>query len=478
MDVFLSDSDWESSSESGSSVGQEEIDLLFGGQATTILSSLEESIEKIDDFLSFERGFAYGEIVCSVTNPSGQTGRVFNINVYVDLENNYQNVIKNVDSKKILKIRSISVGDYVTLGTWLGRVDKVVDRVTVVFDDGSKCEVTAEDQEKLVPVSENVLEDSPYQYYPGQRVQVKLSKMSKSVRWLCGAWRKNQMEGTVSVVDSGVVYVDWIASALMEYGSNVTAPPCIQDSECLTVLSCFSHANWQLGDWCMLPASDDGSIQKSTFLDASGCADGKLDVGFKRSSGFSLAEIFVIVKTKSKVDVLWQDGSCSLGLDSQTLIPITEATSHDFWPEQLVLEKGICDDPSIVSGPRWGVVRRVDSTERTVTVQWKMKNTNEVANDSGDQMEETLSAYELVEHPDYSFCYGDVVFRLLQKPAEETAVDREATFTSKNGDSSDCLDTSYASCIGTAMGFKDGAVEVKWASGITTKVQKASILSD
>ncbi|KAK1557827.1 hypothetical protein Q3G72_032665 [Acer saccharum] len=481
MDVFLSDSDWESFSESGSSEGQEEIDFLFGGQATSILSSLEESIGKIDDFLSFERGFMYGDIVCSVTDPSGQMGRVFNINMLINLENNYGDIMKNVNSKKILKIHSISVGDYVVRGAWLGKVDKIIDHVIVVFDDGSKCEVTAMDQEKLLPVSTNLLEDSQYPYYPGQRVQVKLSNMSKSVRWLCGTWRENQVEGTVSVVDTGLVYVDWIASALMGCDSNINAPPRIQDSKNLTLLSCFSHANWQLGDWCLLPTADPKGIMESTFIDASACDTEKLETGFRmRNRGFSLAEVFAIVKTMTKVDVLWQDGSCSLGLDSQTLLPVTDANSHEFWPEQFVLEKGICDDPLIANGQRWGVVRGVDAKEKTVTVQWKTKATNEATDVNGDLMEETLSAYELVEHPDYSYCYGDVVLRLIQKQfgdetdkdltSTEVGIGEEAASESKNCGWDDCLDNGYTSCIGTVMGFKDGAVEVRWVAGFTTKV--------
>ncbi|XP_021902148.1 probable ubiquitin-conjugating enzyme E2 24 [Carica papaya] len=211
MDVLLSDSDWETYSESASSE-QEEIEFLYRGQAQSIFSSLEESIGKIDDFLSFERGFSYGDIVCSVTDPSGQLGKVVNINLFVDLESVHGKSIKEVNSMKLLKIRSISVGDYVVHGAWLGKVDKVVDCVSVVFDDGTKCEITAVDQEKIVPVSSNLLEDSQYCYYPGQRVRVKLSHVPKSAR-LCGNWRSNEDEGTVCSVEASVVYVDWVASA-------------------------------------------------------------------------------------------------------------------------------------------------------------------------------------------------------------------------------------------------------------------------
>lgn len=464
MDALFSDSDWESFSESSSSEEHEENDFLYGGQATSILSSLQESIGKIDDFLSFDRGFTHGDIVCSVTDPSGQMGRVININMLVDLENVHGYIIKDVNSKNILKIRSISVGDYVVLGAWLGRVDKVIDSVNIVLDDGSKCEVTAMDHEKLLSISPNLLEDSQYQYYPGQRVKVRRSTV-KSVSWLCGTGRENHVEGTVFRVDAGLVYVDWLASALMGSDLNLAAPPRLQDSKNLTLLSGFSHANWQLGDWCMLPTADHKVVMEPTFINSSTCGNKKLERGLqRRSPSSSLAEVFVIVKTKTKLDVAWQDGNRSVGLDSQALLPISVVNSHEFWPDQFVLEKGISDDPHIPSGQRWGFVQGVDAKERTVTVQWRAK-----ANSDSDANQSEASAYELVEHPDFSYCYGDVVFKLIQN---EFGMCKEAALagTSSDWEQNDCPDTHYSSCIGIVTGFKDGAVEVRWATGFTTKV--------
>lgn len=78
MDAMISDSEWETSSDSSSSSeDQEEIDFQYGGQAQSILSSLEESIGKIDDFLSFERTFVHGDVVCSVSDPTGPMGRFY-----------------------------------------------------------------------------------------------------------------------------------------------------------------------------------------------------------------------------------------------------------------------------------------------------------------------------------------------------------------------------------------------------------------
>lgn len=462
MDLLLSDSDWDSSSESGME-DQEEVDFLYGGQAQSILSSLEQSIEKIDDFLSFERGFMYGDMVFSVTDPSGQMGRVVGIELLVDLENVHGKIIKDINSKNLSKIRSFSVGDYVVCGPWIGKVEKVVDLVTVVFDDGTKYEVNAMDQDKLVPISPNILEDAQYPYYPGQRVKVKLSTVSKSAKWLCGTWKENQEEGTVCAVEVGLVYVDWLASILTVSNLNLPSPPRMLESKKLTLLSCFLHANWQLGDWCVLQVSGHKGVMEQKF-----------ERGVRgRNLGSNFDAIFVIVKTKIKVDVVWQNGSISLGLDSQTLLPVSAVNSCEFWPEQFVLEKGTCDDPHVPSGQRWGVVLGMDAKERTVKVQWKTNTTAEMRYMDGKHMVETVSAYELVEHPDYCYCFGDLVFRLVRNQFDDQAdknTEAMAEERAMEGYGSDEPEKCCLSCIGNVIGFKHGAVEVKWASGIISKV--------
>ncbi|KAL2333866.1 hypothetical protein Fmac_015079 [Flemingia macrophylla] len=183
---------------------QEEIDFLYGGKAQRILSSLKLSIGRIDDFLSFERAFVHGDVVCSLSDPSGQMGRVTDFDIFVDLESVKGKILKNVNSKNLLRICSISDGDYVIKGPWLGRVQRVVDKVTVLYDDGTKCDITALEREKVLPLTRNFAEDSQYPYYPGLRVKVKSSNASKSTRWLCDTWRDNHDEGTICAVEAGL----------------------------------------------------------------------------------------------------------------------------------------------------------------------------------------------------------------------------------------------------------------------------------
>ncbi|TKY59265.1 ubiquitin-conjugating enzyme E2 24 [Spatholobus suberectus] len=483
MDPVISDSDWETSSDSNSSEDQEEIDFLYGGKAQSILSSLEESIERIDDFLSFERAFVHGDVVCSLSDPSGQMGRVTSIDMFVDLESVKGKVLKNVNSKKLLRIRSISESDYVVKGLWLGRVQRVLDKVTVLFDDGAKCDITALEREKLLPLTRNFSEDSQYPYYPGQRVKVKSSNASKPTRWLCDTWRDNEDEGTVCAVEAGMVYVNWLAPVLVGCNSSVSAPQCWQDSKNLTVLSCFSHANWQLGDWCRLSVAD----QKEQIVQHAPIGDLTMEhcvsSGHKRSNLNSyIGELFIIGKIKTKVDVVWQNGEHTLGLDPENLLPVNVINNHEFWPHQFVLEKGASDDPLKLSSQRWGVVQCVDAKERTVKVQWRIISISDPENLTGDKLEEIVSAYEIVEHPDYSCFFGDIMFKAAQKQLghqadkqkEKSVTDLNAEAVLKNGNQmgyqDEFPDNYFMSCIGNVTGFKDGDVEVTWATGFTTKV--------
>ncbi|XAR66465.1 Ubiquitin--protein ligase [Bertholletia excelsa] len=474
MDLF---SDIDSFSESSSSEEQNDIEMLYGGQACRLLSNLEKTIDKIDEYLSFERAFTYGDFVCSANDPSGQMGRVVNVDMIVDLESGHGKIIKDVNSGILQRIHSISVGDYVVLGPWVGKADKIVHHVTVVFDDGAKSQYTTMGPEKLLPLSSDLLEGSQYLYYPGQKVQIQLSTVSKSAKWLCGSWKEKRDQGTVSAVEVGLVYVDWLACARVGC-ERMPAPPCLQEPKNLTLLSCFSHVNWQLGDWCMLPNSHSEGITHKVFLDD------------PTKTSLVFPEIFVIVKTKTKVDVVWQDGSQSLGLDSNLLLPANIIDAYDFWPEQYVLEKSTCDDLHVSSGQRWGVVKSVNAKERTVRVKWESFAVNQAIGIEEEQMEETVSAYELAEHPDYSYCPGDIVLQLekqlsvdkenIQSSHMSTKFDSSKDAEPKDkrcdGEQNVFLNSRYLCCIGIVVGFKGGNVEVKWASGHKTEVAPYEIL--
>ncbi|RZC65377.1 hypothetical protein C5167_009069 [Papaver somniferum] len=477
MEMFLSDSDCENFSEISSSEDLDDIDSMYGGQAQSILSNLERSIEKIDDFLSFERGFLHGDIVCHLSDPSGQLGRVVDVDMTVDLETVYGKVMKEVHCKNLRKIRSMVTGDYVVHGPWLGRVMRVVDRVTILFDDGAKCEVIADNSENLlIPLSPTIMEDSQFPYYPGQHVQVRASNVSKSAKWLSGSWKGNRDKGTVCHVEAGLVYVDWVASAVLGSSLSMSTPSRTQDSQALTLLSCFPHANWQLGDWCIIQENDWKTaggklVERSRYVGSS-----------PPKNPNASKEVFVIVKTNTKVDVMWQDGTHSVGLDSESILSVNNVGDQEFWPDQFVLQKTISDDQHVSNGQKLGIVKSMDAKERTVKLQWEKQVSNQKDDSDGKYNEEIVSAYELIEYPDYSYCLGDIVFR-VQKSISAVEAEIGSGSVKQMGEGihlskhiAEDPNQGFLCCIGNVIGFKDGGILVKWASGFTSKVESNVII--
>ncbi|CAM8918512.1 unnamed protein product [Rhodiola kirilowii] len=478
-DIVLSDSDW--SSDSGYGENHDDLETISGGEAQFVISSLEQSTGRIGNFLSFERGFAIGDIVCSADDPRGQLGKVVDVNMHVDLESISGEIIEDVNSRKLRKIRSLSCGDFVISGSWIGRVDDVVvDRITILYDDGAQCEVTVKDPENVVSVSPSVIGDSQYPYYPGQRVRVQSSIVSKSIRWLSGSGKEKHDEGTVTVVEAGLVYVHWLSCALFVCGFTVPPPATDLDSKELTLLSCFSHAAWHIGDWCVLPDSElGGDLDMVIYIPSSQSISGiqELRGGLTQDAATSkVGKTYVIANKKIKIDVVWQDGSCTSGLASQSLIPVNFLTSHEFWPGQLVSDKGTIES----SGQKWGVVTGVDAKERTVGVVWKTI--------SGEQATETASAYELIQHPYYKYSVGDLVIRAVHNYYADEGSQYTNHASSGNTvtpvpvpvkncgrDHSVYHEIFYLSCFGNVTGFKGGCVEVRWATGLTTKVEPFEI---
>ncbi|KAI3994804.1 hypothetical protein MKX01_037355 [Papaver californicum] len=173
---------------------------------------------------------------------------------------------------------------------------------------------------------------------------------------------------------------------------------------------------------------------------------------------------------------MWQDGTHSAGLDSESLLSVNNVGDQEFWPDQFVLEKTISGDQHISNGQKLGIVKSMDAKERTVKVQWEKQVSNQKDDSDGKYNEEIVSAYELIEYPDYSYCLGDIVFRVEKNISVVEAEIGSGSFKQMG----ECIHSSkhiaedpnqsFLCCIGNIIGFKDGAILVKWASGFTSKV--------
>ncbi|OIW21173.1 hypothetical protein TanjilG_30496 [Lupinus angustifolius] len=555
---------------------------LLADQMRVLWINETESTQNFNDVEVVDRGFLHGDFVAAASDPTGQVGVVVDVNISVDLLAPGGSIIKDISSKSLKRIRDFTIGDYVVLGPWLGRIDDVLDNVTVLFDDGSVCKLTKADPLDLQPVSKNILEDGHFLYYPGQRVRASSSSVFKNSRWLSGLWKANRLEGTVSNVTVGSVFVRWISSA--GYGPYSSSSPAEEQSpKNLKLLSCFAHANWQLGDWCLLPSpalsssisldkgisklelnvsvtneldsnqkgsvcdseevtaeelngnedptdldpvdaleGNDGNVGSNPSRDSSSCGSSSISVSKdpvhetwplhrkkirkvvirkerraqKKEESFEKA--LLIVKTRTKVDVAWQDGVLERERDSTSLIPIDNLGDHEFVSEQYVVEKTSDDGLDISETRRVGVVRSVNAKERTAFVRW-LKPVDRAEDPREFDKEEVVSVYELEGHPDYDYCYGDVVVRLspvsvsletasveesieksMQKN-EERRIKKETKSRTGTGKveiasgGEACKEYSDPYWVGNITGLTNGDIEVTWADGMVSTVGPQAI---
>lgn len=533
-----------------------------------------EKTEDIDDVVVVDRSFLHGDLVASASDPTGQVGLVVDVDLVVDLQGANGDIIKGVSSKDLKRIREFNVGDYVVSGPWLGRVDEVLDNVNVLFDDGSVCKVTRADPMRLRSVSGPIHPNTACPFYPGQRVKAVSSSVFKSSRWLSGLWKASRLEGTVTKVENTAVIVYWIASA--HFATDQQPVPLEeQNPKDLTLLSCFSYANWQITDWChrsryTSSCADDALVENSESKELnfdehtsskgacpessnlpSDIADSQAedqrtdtDMNHRQTDGESHADglsmsdgdnssvgkesepgtvvstipkegsqdnathrkkirkvflkkdkrtkrrddsferALLIANSHTKVDVIWQDGTKQCGVTSTSLIPIHSPNDHDFFPEQYVVDK-VSNDVDDSSEPkRVGLVRSVNAKDRTASVSW-FKPSPHPEDPKEIECNEIVSAYELDGHPDYDYCYGDVVVRLpsvshpIESPSNENKLEGLATQETappdvSSGDQLPKEDSRVVltslSWAGNIVGIQDGKIEVIWGDGSKSKV--------
>ncbi|CAL9158497.1 probable ubiquitin-conjugating enzyme E2 23 [Musa acuminata AAA Group] len=482
-------------------------DFLQDGQVRLLWCDGSETVENTNDVTVVDRSFLRGDIVASATDPTGQLGVIINVNMTVDLLSTDGMVIENVSSRALKHIREFSVGDFVVLGPWLGKVDEVFDNVTVLFDDGYICEVVKPDPLQLRPLIMPVVSDTDCPYYPGQRVRAISSSVFE------GSSRKAKLlKGTVIKVQTDSVVVYWIASAVHGVGDNsATFPSKEQNPKNLTLLSCSSHINWQLADWCLLPSyPHTNDLPKNCSCSTSYSVSKKPANGswpsyrrkpwkfffrgdkkiWRRDGNFERA--LLIVKAFNKVDVAWQDGTTEFGLQSTSLIPFDTPNDHEFFPGEFVVEKAQNEGGSSSETNRLGVLRSANSQEQTVCVRW-LKPASRPGDLKEFNGEEVVSAYELERHADYDYFYGDVVVRLppvsddipnsevptetqgnqldTQKTADDSSKEYvEISEENRALDNEACEDFTSLSWVGNIVGLQDGDIEVSWADGMVSKV--------
>ncbi|CAN8257843.1 unnamed protein product [Cochlearia groenlandica] len=539
---------------------------LVGDQIRVLWIDNTEPVQGIKDVTVVDRGFLYGDYVASAYEPTGQVGVVVDVNMSVDLLAPDGSIHKDISTKELKRVRDFAVGDYVVHGPWLGRIDDVLDNVTVLFDDGSMCKLLRAEPLQLKPVAKNNLEeDANFPYHPGQRVKASSSSIFKNARWSSGLWKPNRLEGTITKVSAGPIFVYWIASAGFGPNSSVS-PPEEQSPSNLTLLSSFTHANWQVGDWGLLPSVNQIAtiplhkhISKLRIYNSrESNADGQKKSGRgledvhdevsektesdsltpealpKETSGEltqrpsavskehvhepwplhrkkirklvirkekklkkkeeSFEQALLVVNSRTRVDVAWQDGKVESNREATTLIPIETPGDHEFVSDQYVVEKASDDDDDTTEPKRVGVVKSVNAKERTASVRW-LKPLQSPEESREFDKEEIVSVYELEGHPDYDYCYGDVVVRLSpvttalpaspdrnsleeatkQDKGYQDPEDHEEAKVLDKEENKVNTDISNLSWVGNITGLRDGDIEVTWADGMVSTVGPQAI---
>lgn len=136
------------------------------------------------------------------------------------------------------------------------------------------------------------------------------------------------------------------------------------DLSTLTLIRKSEEASHVVGDRVISKFRDERSILK------------RFNIQNSSLGGDEDEEVFIVVKTFTKVETLWQDGSRSWE-PSRDLIPYLNLDEFDVWPGDFVLwnspedqEEENSSSASSSSKSRLGVVQSMDPEERTAQVRW------------------------------------------------------------------------------------------------------------
>ncbi|XP_019642661.1 PREDICTED: (E3-independent) E2 ubiquitin-conjugating enzyme-like [Branchiostoma belcheri] len=155
-----------------------------------------------------------------------------------------------------------------------------------------------------------------------------------------------------------------------------------------------------------------------------------------------------VVNVSTLVDVMWQDSTIEHGIPANELAPIQHCDEHEFCPGDFIVDKRVSPKKDV-----YGFVRTVDHKARTCQIQWQEAAPGHPQGFLTHE-EEEVSAYDLGDHPDYTYRIGDLVVRI----ADST---QAACRTP----------TSEKPCIGQVLRTNgDGSLAVVWIDNSVSSV--------
>jgi len=229
-------------------------------------------------------------------------------------------------------------------------------------------------------------------HFPGQVVASDLASWGKC-EWVQGAQPKRQRgsrsrsrawpKGTVESATATSVAVRWctksVDSGVIEEWVNPND---------IEVLDWMWTDGWRLGDH-VIPSNEAAQHLESL------------------PGGPPAEQCGMVSKISSKLTIRWADATRTT-VPSLAVRPWRNTAGHEFLPHQIVaLSETLAQDPDQPHRCR-GVVQAANLQERTCTVLWLPC----LNHPSAGPFLETLSVYDLTEHPDFDFLPGDTVLKL------------------------------------------------------------------
>lgn len=322
-------------------------------------------------------------------------------------------LLENIPSEELCPTKQYEIEDFVLYKGWVGRITDVEETALVRL--GNNSVVIPEDTTDI-----DLLSADP-DFQVGDVVTTKKSNLRRG-RWIYGAYNASVAPtGFVVDVHQISIAVDWLAhhpipvvsdefDGIMDEPNNDLDSDDIQSGE----LSMYDRRE--------LPAdSTNGHATRINFdmtsgdrvrfcnLDAAcdkykGLSTGRLDKIPRTSTlGYDM-NVFLVVKTRTILDILWQDGTITERVDALDLVPYFDI-DEELEPGSLISTKMQEINEWTKVSDHVGVVQAVSSQDQMGKIRWMDDASVEITNDDDQEILATSKTGVLAEKMEHVSLY-------------------------------------------------------------------------
>ena len=370
-------------------------------QVTTVALKPKPALLPESELFVLDRELLVGDVV--KRNPGdAMSGVVTHCAVYVDIippaalpwsysapdSSNPRCILRGVPTKELVPPVEYSVNRFVLYKDWVGRIRDVWADTTVQLSNRSV--VTLEDGEDIYTESQSSAATGTYTHV-GDFIKTKKGSLRRG-KWVFGAFDPNiEPSGYVVDLKPNGIEVEWLSKRFDNGNQTSTRePPFELEREQMESgeLHVYDTMSVDGGDF---DRTSTGSFQfavsdKVRFKDVPSArikykdypnlypeGDENQELRFisrQEALGYDL-NVFRVVKTHTKVKVLWQDLTESHGESTQFVPSLDLEDDDDLLPGELVASKASIEDNDYTYAPsRIGIIQSVDSRDRIAQVRW------------------------------------------------------------------------------------------------------------